>query len=213
MSKLKLVESEPAPDPLREALREAICGKLEAERRVAANAAAIERLTIQIMAANAAVDVAEAAISEAQKAAVGYAADPTTPAPEFTPREAREALADAIEARDSAREARDATEQARADLRSSVEVHELNVSAAVSAIIRAQEHSIKKLIDAYSQHRREAMNIGQVLEFIENVKGLPDDLKYWRSHGYGGALEGVTAWHHAVEQLACDANAPLPEVL
>ena len=195
----------------REASASAIVRADIARRRAAAAERRPEELYCEHDEAGIALQVAERAVAEAEKAAALRVAFPDdAPAPSVSAGQARAAVA-ALEARRalllSARVEAAAEAQRLAQL---AYVAEQALREAVTEVVIA-DPAVRNLIRRHREVMREFVDLRRAVELVQRGRLIPPDVRVLHSEDQEWANGQVeTAWRSALALLAQDADAELP---
>lgn len=204
------MKATPAADPLREALRAAIVKYDEAVRAIADNEARFRDISAKSSEAFAAHERAEAAIAEAEEARAAFAIG-DGPEPTVTPRQAREAAAEAADRLAALRAARAACQTKRDQLAMAKEIAQMRRDEVLGALLA--ERAAPAIAAAYQRRARELADYRLVLEMFERAKAIPPQCRFWRSEDAWPAGALGPTWRAALAALTTNADTKLPELL
>jgi hypothetical protein len=196
----------------RTTLAAAIQRHTEAVRQLGAVKAAQEQASDAVYSARDNIEAATARVEQAKSDAGKFLTKrmlgETNDAP-MSVQEARAALTattDTLEATVAASEALQV--QGRA-AEQSLGVAELRRDDALRAVVRS-DAAVAKLLADFERARREMVNLRLILESLSGL--LPENIKsFWRFEPTASEPPGVAAWRAAIEALARDADAALPD--
>jgi hypothetical protein len=193
----------------RAALREAVAEAAEAREALEQHGRHQDDLRRRYYLSTEAVEGAVATLRLIQIGAAEHLANPHSPPPGMTVRDARRALEDAQDQRDALRAALDAPVQG------------LSPQTRLDSAERAVRRQIVKLVsetaarDLVAEYRRRLhalVDLRDALRFLDIEGAIPDDIKGWGDERGLPPMTIDSAWRAAFDRLAHDADAPLPEL-
>jgi chromosome segregation ATPase len=192
----------------RAALAEAIDWRDERKRAISENERAVQMASARSSALFGAIEKAAAAVEDAHENAANYIEDEALgragKRPQ-SPKEAREALADAEEGHAAARAARDKLETRRSELEQSLRIAEMNVGDAIAKVVQGSSE-LAALLARHDQIEHDLAESRAVLGALGSI--IPRDV-HWDTQKHFEVTADVP-WRTALLALRTDANAPLP---
>jgi hypothetical protein len=196
------------PNGPRAALAEAIGYRDDCKRAIEANERAISVASARSSALFGAIEKAAAAVAVAHENAATYLTDEALgragKRPQ-SPKEAREALAEAEEGHAAARGARDKLEQRRGEIQQSLLIAELNVGDAVADVVQSSDE-LAALLAKHDRLARELAECRAVLGALGPI--IPRDVRWDTQKHFDTGSE--VPWREALAALRTDATAALP---